>query len=88
MDGRLITRKGEVGDWKSGPLREDGDHQLVGIIFQDEGLSPERMRYAQKSASRKVRLDLKGTRHPCLRDGRVEGNWRKRGQNMRETAEG
>ena len=51
-------------------------------------LSPEQMRYAKMSASRKVRLDLKGVRHPCLRDGRVEGNWRKSGQDIRETAEG
>lgn len=51
-------------------------------------LSPEQMRYAKVSASRKVRLDLKGVRHPCLRHGRVEVDWRKSGQDIRDTTEG
>lgn len=88
MGGRLIKQKCWASDWESGPLREDGDHPLVGIIFQGPSLSPERRRYALKSASREVRVDLKRIRQPCLRDERVEGNRRKRGQNIRETAKG
>ena len=61
---------------------------VTGNHFLGESLRPEQMRYTQKSASRKVRVDSVGIRHPCLRDERVEGNRRKRGQNIKETAEG
>lgn len=82
MGGKLTKQKCWASDWESGPLREDGDHPLVGIIFQGQRLSPERMRYGLKSASREVRVDLKRIRQPCLR---VEGNRRKRGQNIRDS---